>query len=284
MSENEQSATERSSPIELLRWQTSCGVNLALEDQPVDRFLESERETGEARPRQPTGSEATPPQKTGVAAGKPAVIPGAAAAHSARELAKAATSIPELHEAMASFEGCNLRRTARNLVFADGDPASRIMAVGEAPGRDEDEQGLPFVGRSGQLFNRMLAAIGLERSDVYIANVIPWRPPGNRTPTPAETEICKPFIERHIELANPQVLVMLGGASAKALLNTTEGILSMRGTWRTAQFGKVEIEALPTLHPAYLLRQPAQKALAWRDMLSLKARLEARSQDRANAK
>ena len=148
------------------------------------------------------------------------------------------------------------------------------MLVGEAPGRDEDIEGLPFVGRSGQLLDRMLAAIGIDRSSAYIANVIPWRPPGNRTPTPQETEICRPFIERQIELANPKVLVTLGGPSAKVLLNTTEGVLRLRGNWRMHRTASgTEIPVMPTLHPAYLLRNPAHKKLAWRDFLAVKDRL-----------
>jgi len=148
------------------------------------------------------------------------------------------------------------------------------MLVGEAPGRDEDLEGLPFVGRSGQLLDRMLAAIGLDRQSVYIANVIPWRPPGNRTPTPQETEICRPFIERQIELANPKVLVTLGGLSAKLLLNAAEGVLRLRGNWKTHVTATgTKIPAMPTLHPAYLLRNPAHKKLAWRDFLEVKVKL-----------
>ena len=150
----------------------------------------------------------------------------------ARQRAATAATLDELRQQMAEFDGCNLKFTAKNLVFADGNPEADVMLVGEAPGRDEDLEGLPFVGRSGQLLDRMLAAIGLDRQSVYIANVIPWRPPGNRTPTPQETEICRPFIERQIELANPKVLVTLGGPSAKLLLNTTEGVLRLRGNWK----------------------------------------------------
>lgn len=177
---------------------------------------------------------------------------------------------------MAAFDGCNLKFTAKNLVFADGNPNAAVMLVGEAPGRDEDLEGLPFVGRSGRLLDQMLAAIGLDRTSAYIANVIPWRPPGNRTPTPHETEICRPFIERQIELVKPKVLVNLGGPSAKTLLNTTEGILRLRGNWRvhTTASG-IAIPAMPTLHPAYLLRTPAHKKLAWRDFLEVKAKLRA---------
>jgi len=203
-----------------------------------------------------------------------ATVPDEAQAARARELARNAATLEELREILAGFDGCNLKFTAKNLVFADGNPQAPIMFVGEAPGRDEDLEGLPFVGNSGQLLDRMLAAIGLDRGSAYIANVIPWRPPGNRTPTPHETEICRPFIERQIELANPKVLVNLGGPSAKTLLNTTEGILRLRGNWRvhTTASG-IAIPAMPTLHPAYLLRNPAHKKLAWRDFLEVKAKL-----------
>ena len=175
----------------------------------------------------------------------------------ARERAATAATLDELRQQMAEFEGCNLKFTAKNLVFADGNPEADIMLVGEAPGRDEDLEGLPFVGRSGQLLDRMLAAIGLDRQSVYIANVIPWRPPGNRTPTPQETEICRPFIERQIELANPKVLVTLGGPSAKTLLHTTEGVMRLRGNWKAhVTASGTAIPAMPTLHPAYLSEIP----------------------------
>ena len=203
-----------------------------------------------------------------------AAVPDGAQAALARELAAKSATLDELREHMARFEGCNLKFTAKNTVFADGNPDAAVMLVGEAPGRDEDVEGLPFVGRSGQLLDRMLAAIGLDRTSVYIANVIPWRPPGNRTPTPHETEICRPFIERQIELAGPKVLITLGGPSAKLLLNTAEGILRLRGNWRAhVTASGVSIPTMPTLHPAYLLRNPAHKKLAWRDFLEVKARL-----------
>jgi DNA polymerase len=205
---------------------------------------------------------------------QPASIPDGAQVARARELAREARTLDELREQLAAFDGCNLKFTAKNLVFADGNPEADLMFVGEAPGRDEDIEGLPFVGRSGQLLNRMLAAIGRDRQSAYIANVIPWRPPGNRTPTPIETEICRPFIERQIELAAPKVLVTLGNPSTKTLLNTQVGIMRMRGNWqehRTAD--GIAIPTMPTLHPAYLLRNPAAKKLAWRDFLEIKARL-----------
>jgi len=208
-----------------------------------------------------------------------ATVPDEGQAILARQLAAAATTLEELAEAVRAFDGCNLKFTAKSTVFADGNPAGGIMFVGEAPGRDEDLEGLPFVGRSGQLLDRMLAAIGLDRKSAYIANVIPWRPPGNRTPTPLETEICRPFIERQIELAAPKVLVTLGGPSAKVIVNAQEGIMRLRGRWQShVTAGGVEIPAMPTLHPAYLLRNPAHKKLVWRDLLEVKARLRALSQ------
>jgi DNA polymerase len=203
-----------------------------------------------------------------------AAVPSEASVMAAREAASSAKTLDDLTASLAAFEGCNLRNTATNLVFADGNLEARIMFVGEAPGRDEDLQGLPFVGRSGQLLDRMLAAIGLDRSTAYIANVIPWRPPGNRTPTPQETEICRPFITRQIELVDPDILVLLGGAAAKSLLQASEGILRMRGKWREFDTGSRTIRAMATLHPAYLLRQPPQKKLAWRDFLVIKAALD----------
>ena len=197
----------------------------------------------------------------------PAAIPleDVQAAENARSLAARCQTLEELREALTHFEGCPLRYTAKNLVFADGDPAARVMLVGEAPGRDEDLQGLPFVGRAGQLLDKMLAA--------YIVNTLPWRPPGNRTPTPAEHAVCMPFVERHIELVAPEVLVLVGGVSAKQLLRTDTGIMRLRGKWSTVRIADRDVPALPTLHPAYLLRQPAQKRLVWRDLMSLRARL-----------
>ena len=191
----------------------------------------------------------------------------------ARDAAKRAASLDDLRAILQAFEGCALRTTAKQLVFADGNPQGRIMFVGEAPGREEDLEGLPFVGRSGKLLDLMMAAIGLDRGSAYIANIIPWRPPGNRTPTPQESGICLPFILRQIELADPDVLVCLGGPAAQALLGVKEGILRTRGRWFSYQTGSREIRAIATLHPAYLLRQPLQKRLAWRDFLAIKRAL-----------
>ncbi len=171
------------------------------------------------------------------------------------------------------FEGCALRMTATQLVFAAGNPNARVMFVGEAPGRDEDIEGFPFVGRSGKLLDRMLAAIELDRTGAYIANIVPWRPPGNRTPTPQELAICLPFIQRQIELADPDLLVTMGQPATHTLLGTRDGITRTRGRLFSYHTGTREIRALPTFHPAYLLRQPLQKRLAWRDFLAIKKAL-----------
>lgn len=272
---------------ELLAFYSEAGVYEALVDEPVDRFSEIAQAGPGQEPRMSAAPEnrgAPAADRLRAAAQRPAPPPAPAASAAvpdeaqvalARELAARASTLDELREQMAAFDGCNLKFTAKNLVFADGNPNSAVMLVGEAPGRDEDIEGLPFVGRSGRLLDRMLAAIGLDRNSAYIANVIPWRPPGNRAPTPHETEICRPFIERQIELVNPKVLVTLGGPSAKLLLNTTEGILRLRGNWRVHQTRSgTSIPAMPTLHPAYLLRNPAHKKLAWRDFLEVKAKLK----------
>ncbi|RFC68976.1 uracil-DNA glycosylase [Mesorhizobium denitrificans] len=253
---------------DLLAFYAEAGVDEPLEELPVDRFVAA-APTRPAPTVEPDPQNVPPPRAYAAP-----VVPDEGQAVLARERAAAANTLDELKLAMASFEGCNLRLTAKNLVFADGNPEADLMLVGEAPGRDEDIEGLPFVGRSGQLLNRILAAIGRDRTSAYIANVIPWRPPGNRTPTPIETEICRPFIERQIELANPKVLITLGAPSSRTLLRTTEAITRLRGGWRTftTQSG-VEIPTMPTLHPAYLLRTPAHKKLAWRDFLEVKAKL-----------
>ncbi|MCY0094474.1 uracil-DNA glycosylase [Hoeflea ulvae] len=201
-------------------------------------------------------------------------VPGEAAFESARSLAAAAGSIAELRAALDGFTGCNLRHSAKSLVFADGNPDADIMFIGEAPDREEDIQGAPFVGRPGQLLDRMLAAIGLNRDTVYVTTMIPWRPPGNRTPAAHEIELCRPFIERHVALAAPKIVVMLGNVASRSLLGTKEGILSVRGTWMDYKANDSTIPALPTLHPGYLLKYPAQKQLAWMDLLSLQARIE----------
>jgi uracil-DNA glycosylase family 4 len=257
---------------DVLAFYAEAGLDFAIEEVPIDRFAAAAAPAAEPVKPRPSPAPATPiapaPPRTDI------VLPDGAQAARARELARQAASLEELHAILQTFDGCNLRATAKSLVFADGNPQAPLMLVGEAPGRDEDVEGRPFVGRSGQLLDRMLAAIGVDRNTAYIANVIPWRPPGNRTPTPLETEICRPFIERQIELAAPKVLVTLGGPSAKLLLGSPEGIMRLRGKWRVHQTASgIEIPTMPTLHPAYLLRNPPHKKFAWRDLLEVKARL-----------
>jgi uracil-DNA glycosylase len=264
-----------------------AGVDALLGEKPVDRLADappaetristpavarsiSRRNPGMVQPIRDL-PQRQQELKTAIGAAPP--LPPEAAVMAAREAAKAAASLDELRAILHRFEGCALRMTATQLVFADGNPQARVMFVGEAPGREEDIQGLPFVGRSGQLLDRMMASIGIDRKSAYVANIVPWRPPGNRTPTPQETAICLPFIRRQIELADPHVLVCLGGPSAQTLLNLKEGILKARGRWFSYQTGTREIRALATLHPAYLLRQPLQKRLAWRDFLAIKKAL-----------
>lgn len=193
----------------------------------------------------------------------------------ARALAAGARTMDELRAIMDAYDGCGLKLRATRLCFADGNPEAEIMLVGEAPGSEEDLQGKPFVGRAGQLLDRMLAAIGLDRTKVFIVNTVPWRPPGNREPSPEEMALCRPFLIRQIELVAPKVLVTLGNVPTKALFATSVGITRMRGQWKELTLGSHTVRAMPTLHPAYLLRQPATKQLAWRDMLSLKQAITA---------
>jgi DNA polymerase len=178
-----------------------------------------------------------------------------------------------LRATLAGFDGCALRATAKNLCFYRGAAQSRLMLIGEAPGRDEDLAGKPFVGKAGQLLDKMLAAIGLGEADAHITNVVYWRPPGNRTPTPQETQVCRPFLDRQVELVAPDLVLLLGGSAAKEILGGTDGIMKLRGRWREITLGARKVRALATLHPAYLLRTPVAKRLAWRDLLMLKAAL-----------
>ena len=195
----------------------------------------------------------------------------------------AITSLVDLKAALLAFEGCALKHTASNLVFADGNPGARLMIIGEAPGRDEDMVGLPFVGASGQLLDKMLASIGLNRAHVYIANLLPWRPPGNRTPTVEETAMMLPWLRRHVQLANPDYVLIRGGSAAKAVLGTKDGILKIRGRWQDIDFGDAMVRpTLASLHPAYLLRSPAQKRLSFADMLSVSSRLSSSSSSRSD--
>lgn len=268
----------------LLEFYVANGVDCTLDDIVHDRFedTESARTAHEEKVQSavlPMKSakntkNIAPPKSQTIPVTPSQSIPDAATLQSAREIATNAPDLDALKEALQNFDGCNLKRTAKNLVFGDGNPDARVMFVGEAPGRDEDIGGVPFVGRSGELLNKMLAAIDLDREeDVYIANIVPWRPPGNRAPTPQETELCRPFIERQISLVNPEILVLLGGAAAKQLLQTSDGIMRLRGKFKTMTLPDREIEAIAMLHPAYLLRQPGQKRLAWQDLLKIRARL-----------
>ncbi len=257
----------------MLYFYLEAGADALVGEAPVDRFA-AEQAPAPPRPRVPQPVALPPDLAIKGRAGAPAVpaVPEEAAL-AARAATKSAQSLDELRAILDKFDGCALKATATQLVFADGNPQARVMFVGEAPGRDEDIEGLPFVGRSGKLLDRMLAAIGLDRTSVYIANVVPWRPPGNRTPTPQETQICLPFILRQIELVDPDILVCMGNPSAQALLGIKEGITKTRGRWFTFNTGKRDIRAMPTFHPAFLLRSPLQKRFAWRDFLAIKKAL-----------
>src|SRR5579862_8009108 len=253
----------------LLDFYLEAGVDALLGEQPVDRFAAPQR------PSAVTSRPASVPRDPEIKGRVSPVAPPSpdAAATEARAAATRAGTLEELRGMLDKFDGCALKATATQLVFADGNANAKVMFVGEAPGRDEDIEGLPFVGRSGKLLDRMMTAIGLTRANAYIANIVPWRPPGNRTPTPQESAICLPFTLRQIELVDPDVLVCLGGPSAHTLLGSRDGILKTRGRWFTFHTGSREIRATATLHPAYLLRQPLQKRLAWRDFLAIKKAL-----------
>jgi uracil-DNA glycosylase family 4 len=260
---------------DLLAWYAEMGVDTAVEENAVNRLAT----TTTPAPAPVHSTPLPPPQpRTSISPARTAAAPPRETEQAARATAQAAANLDELRAALEAYEGCGLKHTATQLVFADGNPEGRVMFVGEGPGREEDIQGLPFVGRSGQLLDRMLAAIGLDRTKVYIANVVPWRPPGNRTPTPQETAACRPFIERQIELADPDFLICLGGPAAAELMNNKGGILKFRGHWHNYDTGRRVIRAMATLHPAYLLRQPLQKRLVWRDFLMLKEALDQPSQ------
>jgi uracil-DNA glycosylase len=258
---------------QLLAFYLEAGVDCAISEEPVNRLAEPERPADfraaaparDLNPSRPTRAAPTSPVAPLT---EPPPAPDAVIA-SARETARTASSLEILRDLLEKFDGCALKSTATRLVFADGNPKARIMFVGEAPGRDEDIEGLPFVGRSGKLLDRMIASIGLDRTKVYIANVIPWRPPGNRTPTPQETQICLPFIQRQIELVDPEILVTLGNPSTQTLLSTREGIMKTRGRWLNYDTGTRAIRAMATFHPAYLLRSPSYKRLSWQDLRAI---------------
>ena len=269
--------------IALLDFYVEAGVDALVGEAPADHFAAAEAAMAPpVRPNPPPRIlreevEAPAPPRPGGGRMRPSATSAPQvpeeAVMAAREAAKSAQTLDELRALLERFEGCALKATATQLVFADGNPDARLMFVGEAPGRDEDIEGLPFVGRSGKLLDRMLAAIGLDRTQAYIANIVPWRPPGNRTPTPQESQICLPFVLRQIELADPDVLVCLGGPSAQTLLGVNEGITRIRGRWFSFDTGTREIRAMPTFHPAFLLRSPLQKRFAWRDFLAIKKAL-----------
>ena len=248
-----------------LDWQVELGVSDWVVDEPVDRYALPDRLT----PAAPAKAGASP---------VPLAAPQADPVAEAVALASAAQSLEALREALTSFDQCELKKGAKSTVFADGHPKARVLILGEAPGRDEDIEGRPFVGRAGQLLDLMFAAIGLSRASpdpataLYITNVLPWRPPGNRDPEPAEVAMMRPFVERHIALMDPQVIVVMGNTPLYALTGQ-KGIMRARGGWTTA-LGK---PLLPMVHPAYLLRNPIAKREAWADLLALQARLRTKS-------
>jgi uracil-DNA glycosylase len=261
--------TQDKTARDVLDFYAEAGVDALVGEEAIDRFAMAEPPAPARAARA-----VTPPAFEAKAAPAGPVPPAPdEATLEARAAAKSAKTLEELRGILEKFDGCALKATASQLVFADGNPKARVMLVGEAPGRDEDIEGLPFVGRSGKLLDRMLAAIGLDRTSVYIANIVPWRPPGNRTPTPQESQICLPLILRQIELADPDILVCLGGPSAQTLLGIKEGITKTRGRWFNFDTGKRQIRAMPTFHPAFLLRSPLQKRFAWRDFLAIKKAL-----------
>ena len=262
----------------LLRWYVDQGIDEAIGEDAIDRFAApapqptplpvQQRAPAAPTPIRPALAAAAPPRG-------PVPIESPQLVEDARALAQRCNSVEELEAAVRAFEGCALKRTAKNTVFADGVSGSPIMVVGEAPGADEDRLGKPFVGVSGQLMDRMFDAIGMSRErDLYITNILFWRPPGNRTPTLAEQAICMAFTRRHIELARPKVLVLAGGTAAKSVLDTTEGIMRLRGKWTNLSLDDGSaVPTLPTFHPAYLLRTPASKRQSWSDLLSLDKKL-----------
>jgi DNA polymerase len=266
----------------LLKWYVDSGLDETIGEVPVDRFAPPApivAALAVAAPAAAVNTERAAPRPVerppALAVRAPVPIESPQLVEDARQLARTCASLAELEAAIRGFEGCALKRTAKNTVFADGVAGAPVMVVGEAPGADEDRIGKPFVGVSGQLMDRMFEAIGMSRErDVYITNILFWRPPGNRTPTLAEQAMCLAFTRRHIELAKPKVVVLAGGTSAKAMLDTTEGIMRLRGKWTTLRLDDgSEVSALPTFHPAYLLRTPASKRQSWYDLLALDRKL-----------
>ncbi|MFT5486530.1 MAG: uracil-DNA glycosylase family 4 [Paracoccaceae bacterium] len=274
----------------LLDWYVAAGVDETIAEEPVNRFAAAMAAAVAAPETSPASNDSAvheaqttfaPPGGTAPTAPRPAPKPPQlqsrdAAVQTAQEVAAGCATLEELRAAFEAFDGCPLKETAMSFVFADGNPDARLMIIGEAPGGEEDRQGLPFVGPAGQLLDKMLAAIQLDRTQAYITNILPWRPPGNRNPTDAEIAACLPFLERHIALAKPDLLVFVGGTAAKTLLRRTEGIMRLRGKWMAYEPASGDpVPARALLHPAYLLRQPAQKRETWNDLLDIKLRLDA---------
>jgi uracil-DNA glycosylase family 4 len=275
-----QRSTIAESARALLEWQIAMGADEAIGETAPNRLApKPPQPIAEAQPIPPTPRAAAPPTAARSLVAPPGALAESLAegAQSARRLAAGAASIEALAALVAGFDDCPLKRTATKTVFIDGNPAAPLLFIGEAPGADEDRIGRPFVGRAGQLLDRMLAAIGLDREMVQITNVIYWRPPGNRKPTTAEIAACLPFVLRHIALAAPRVLVLCGGTAASALLPVTDGITRLRGRWFDLAVPglAMPVPTLPMFHPAFLLRAPERKREAWRDLLALKARLDA---------
>ena len=280
-------------PADVLAWYLDAGVDEAVGEEPLDRYAlvkaaQSQRAAeAEALLKQSHAEQDAKPQsaqqqagqhqaRAGVAPVRPADAGvGEEAMKSAVQLAGAAKKLDDLREALEGFDGCPLKKTAMNLVFGDGNPDARIVFIGEAPGADEDRQGIPFVGASGQLLDKMLGSIGLQRSDVFISNTVFWRPPGNRTPNQGEIAVCLPFVERIIEIIDPAVLITVGGPATHSLLAQQGSVSRLRGRWFTYETPRMShpIAASAIYHPAYLLRTPAQKRQAWSDMLAIKAKL-----------
>lgn len=260
--------------LSTLNWLLEAGADEAVGDAPVDRFIVRAAPPAEVALTPKSVAKVEGPRP--LAAIKPTTLAPLATDGfgSAMEIAAQAQSLPQLKAALEAFGGSQLKKLAKNTVFADGNPASRILFIGEAPGQEEDRAGLPFVGRAGKLLDRMMAAIHLDRTTAYITNVMPWRPPDNRNPDPGEVAICIPFLRRHIELAAPEIIVLLGAVSARHVLGLNDGIMKLRGRWLEYRVGEKMIPVLPTLHPAYLLRQPAHKKLAWRDLQAVAEKLE----------
>lgn len=266
-----------------LNWLVEVGADEAIADAAIDRLVARPPSPASPRPAPVQAAPARPATLSSVLPSRPAPARPAAPAPvpdndvigGAQAAASAATNLAELQAALEAFDGCALKRTATNTVFADGIAAGRIMLIGEAPGRDEDRIGKPFVGRAGQLLDKMLASIGLDRkTNAYITNVINWRPPDNRDPTPEEAAACLPFLRRHIELADPGVIILLGAVAARHVVGVSDGIMRLRGRWLEYRVGDHMVPLMPTLHPAYLLRQPAHKKLAWRDLQAVRTRMD----------